>query len=333
MKTSFSFFARAAFQAAICFLLLTGCKKDDNSPPTPAETGAISGAITPTNAITQVAAINSANQSTTTTPAANGIFTLPNLPVGYYLVRLTPAAGYATLPDLTANVTAGGTVDLGNIPIQRAGAISGRVVPATAATLVTATDALNRTFTATPDTTGAFVIGGLGTGVYTVSCTPASVRFPAPSADTAVVTSGTTTNIGAINFSVRSPSGSCTFSEGGTTRTFAVSSFRFLGPRLVIDAANGTERLALRLRSATAPGTYPEPGTYPLGSYSSLGSADFTRNGSYWLTDGTPAHSGTAVVTTLDTTAGVMTGTFSFTAGSSSQPPVSITNGTFNILF
>lgn len=86
----------------------TACSSKSDPAPQQAQTGTLSGQITPATSITTVTATSSTNQTVTATPTAAGAYSFANLAAGTYTLSFTPAAGYTAPAPQTVTVSAGG---------------------------------------------------------------------------------------------------------------------------------------------------------------------------------------------------------------------------------
>jgi len=80
-------------------------------------TGAITGHLLPEGVAASVFAIAASETLQTTSPAANGHFTLSSLAAGSYSVAVHPDSGYRDTTLTNVSVTAGSTTDVGDVQL------------------------------------------------------------------------------------------------------------------------------------------------------------------------------------------------------------------------
>jgi len=132
--------------------------------------GTISGTITPASAKAPVFAIRNGTDTARTTFAdtLTGAYTLQFMPPGTWTVAAS-ADGYGDAQ--VDNVVVGESQDVMGIDLMLTpdGSISGTVTPAAAMATLYAIDGTDTLATATADNAGAYTLGGLLPGTYTVA--------------------------------------------------------------------------------------------------------------------------------------------------------------------
>jgi len=214
--------------------------------------------------------------------------------------------------------------------VLKGGSINGQVSPADAVTTVTATGGSNTSVSANPGVGGAFTIGNLAAGTYTVSFTPAN-GYVAPPSRTVTVSTGSVTDLGTITVGGGGPTNGGTLRFVVTGQTIAASSLTaFLaGEVLSIQAATPPRSITLTLAPVTGPGIIDLVGGQSSATYSFNSTTQMV-----WSTT-QPGGGGTVQITSFDPVTRRASGTFNFVAqplsgGASGE--VLITNGLFTDL-
>ena len=212
--------------------------------------------------------------------------------------------------------------------------LSGQVTPAGSMATITATDASGATYTATLTSTGAYSFAAMKLGTYTLTYTPvAGYAAPAPAAIT--LTAGGTT-APAITATLAAASASYTVDGTAMTAAYVFS--------------QGMSSSNSRMLTFTAnPGAAPPTVTIFLdGLLPTVGTRSLTANANtarymapdyvLYLSDLSPASgaalSGTFAISSVNATARVFSGTFSFVGNAGNATATSplsrtITNGVF----
>ncbi len=343
---------RFALLAAASSLLFTtaSCSKKEEPAPAPAPTtGGIEGTISPATAVTTVTATNTGNVTFLQTPAASGAFTFANLLPGSYTLTCTPKAGFLA-PDVRyVTVVAGQVAPAGTIAVaaEPLGSLAGVIDPVDAVTRVELVSGTGTVTPAVPNAaTGTFRFENLGLGTYTVRFVVAPGFYPV-SDITGVQLSSRNPDVNLYPINVQSdgtPRGTVSWTANGVAYTSTslnrgpTSSGDFGILANSLSSTTGTnEELVLRVSYAVFNGI----GTYPLGvSYYAV--AQYTRafsSGSTlrYFTPGNGATvTGNIVVTGYTSSPRTAVGTFAFVAtgqNGGSNPPLTVTNGSFNLRF
>jgi hypothetical protein len=231
--------------------------------------------------------------------------------------------------------------------LSATGTIASIILPAGYATQVTATDAAGHSYTATPDaTTGAFTLGNVPAGTYTLTVdTKLAYKTPAP--QQTQVKAGLTT---ALSYSTLTRDtklrGTLSWVENSVRYTAANIYGEVNNGLVSVDGyvlSNGVGReVAFVIPTYgqssslfTGVGTYPVGRQeYPFGKYTRATAA----GPAIWYTPRQGAGTGQVQVTQHDPAAFTIAGTFAFTAEPFSNPTgnpgdVAITEGSFNLTY
>lgn len=174
----------ALWALAVLALALAGCGGSGHgtSSTGPTETGNVLGTINPASAAsgsgTVTVSLDGANVTTQT--AANGSFTLPNVPAGVY--TLVAQSGNSAA-DISVVVSGGASTNIGEVNLVASGQVAGVVTDSSTSNpiggaLVTVTDTTTSSTATTPphpvrlaitDPTGGYSVDGLPAGTYLVT--------------------------------------------------------------------------------------------------------------------------------------------------------------------
>ena len=324
----------------------------------------VSGTIDPKGAATAASistAVNGQTVSYETIPDKDGYFKFTELATGMYTLHLTPASGYTEPTDIQVTIGPDSNkVSLGIIKITKPleyGSISGTVSPAEAATrvVISYTDGTNTPsmLSVSPDShTGNFNFTDVPSGSYTMRFTMAK-GFISPDDQTVQVIAGGNTRVGNISFTENQLISFLTFKISGAGKTwnrYAVNTTNSVSLAATYDSSElsiigshktgsmhtmgGTdERLTIKLKNVTGPGTYlcnsTETSEIIYNSFSINGKPGFSVRSN--LDDG----SATVVITAIDPVKKIISGTFSATLKRETYNggfiSSEITDGTFEI--
>jgi len=264
------------------------------------------------------------------------------------LLRTWVLLALAGLPLFTATVSCTKKQDDPTPPAIATGTVDGTITPVGSINyaVLTLPGATNGVLAA-PDVQGYFKFSNVAAGSYNLSFQEAS-GYIAPSARTITVAGGGTTSVGSITVSPSGPSsatlrGTATWTRDNSNYTSTTiggsvtltngtpSSFNLLA---TAQNGNAAEIMGLNLPY------FNGVGTYRLENVQFSGNATYVRTsggipfGSF-RTSGYSGLLGTVTVTTVNTTARTIAGTFGYTAydpqgsASSGTDRVNIANGTF----
>ncbi|GAB3846164.1 hypothetical protein GCM10028822_05790 [Hymenobacter terrigena] len=343
--TSFIRTAQLALTAVAATLLFatTSCSKKEDAAPAAPTTGSIEGTITPANSVATVTATNVGGLTFLATPnSTSGVFNVPNLAPGAYVLTFSPRAGFQAATARTISVVAGSTAQAGTVVVSPipTGSITGSIYPVDGATRVEATSAAGVTVSAVPDaTTGAFSFPNLELGTYTIHFVVANGFLQEPDQTATLTLTTTTIALGSTNIRGNGvPRGTMSWTVNGTTFTAtAFTGSIVASSQFVVEGTstngNVSDKLTLALYGN------PTTGTYPLGA-TPYYSARYTHlvNGieTAIYTTPTNAQAGIVNIATFDRFTGTTTGTFGFVGvwpTPSATPTATITNGTFSLRF
>lgn len=343
--TSFIRTAQLALTAVAATLLFstTSCSKKEDATPAAPTTGSLEGTITPANSVATVTATNAGGLTFLATPnATSGVFTVPNLAPGAYVLTFSPRTGFQAATARTISVVAGSTAQAGTVLVSPipTGSITGSIYPADAVTRVEAVSAAGVTVSAVPDaTTGAYNFPNLELGTYTIRFVVASGFNSEPDQTATLNLTTTTVALGPTNIRGNgTPRGTMSWTVNGTTFTAtALTGNISAGNQFVVEGTSTTgnvsDKLSLTLYSSFS------TGSYPLGA-SPYYSARYTHlvNGIVTAMYSTPinAQAGVVNIATLDRFAGTATGTFGFIGvypTSTATTTATINNGSFSLRF
>ena len=306
-----------------------GSKKDDPVVQPAAQTATLSGQISPAGSIVTVTATDASGKTTTATPGSTGAYSFSGLTPGTYTLTFTPASGYTAPAAASVTLAAGGTTapptTVAATPTTAT--LSGQISPAGSVTTVTATNASGTAVTTTPGSTGAYSFPNLPFGIYTLTFATAGGYQP--------ITTATTVTLGAAGATAPTVSTSqlptrASYTLNGVTITPVYISSQLLGSdRFVTFDTSTDQRITLFLQGPT-----PTVGTVSLTS-SAVNYAQYNANDYVLYRSNVGSSSqGTLVITGVNTSARLYSGTFSFVGGvvnpnAGSVATKTITNGTF----
>ncbi|MBH8557208.1 DUF6252 family protein [Hymenobacter negativus] len=337
--------AQLALTAAAATLLFatTSCSKKEDAAPAAPTTGSIEGTITPANSVTTVTATNVGGLTFLATPnTTSGVFTVPNLAPGAYVLSFAPRAGFQVAAARTISVVAGSTAQAGTVVVSPipTGSITGSIYPADGATRVEATSAAGVTVSAVPDaTTGAFSFPNLELGTYTVHFVVANGFLQEPDQTATLTLTALTAALGVTNIHGNGvPRGTMSWTVNGTTFTAtALTGTVVASNQFVVEgtSTSGTvsDKLTIALYGSISTGTYPLGSTpYYTARYTHLVNGIVTAT----YTTLTNAQAGIVNIATFDRYAGATTGTFGFVGvypTGTVTTTATISNGSFSLRF
>lgn len=176
-----------------------------------AKPGGIHGAVAPSGVMASVFVIANNDTVASTITGSDGQFTVGLLPAGTYSVAVHAREGYQDQTVAGVAVAMGQTTDVGTVtlspippPPPTEGAIAGLTMPSGAATTVSAMASGLLVAQVSPGLDGAFSIGGLPAGTYSLQFTPAA-GYEATALDGVSVQAGATTNVGQVTLQAVPP--------------------------------------------------------------------------------------------------------------------------------
>jgi hypothetical protein len=344
--TSFIRTAQLALTAAAATLLFatTSCSKKEDATPAAPTTGSIEGTITPANSVATVTATNVGGLTFLATPnTTSGVFTVPNLAPGAYVLTFSPRTGFQAATARTISVAAGSTAQAGTVVVAPipTGNITGSIYPTDAATRVEATSAAGVTVSAVPDaTTGAFSFPNLELGTYAVHFVVATGFLQEPDQSATLTLTTTTVALGTTNIRGNGvPRGTMSWTVNGTTFTAtAFTGSISPGNQFVVEGTstngNVSDKLSITLYGSGSTGTYPLGVTpYFSARYTHLVNGIVTAT---YTTPTSNAQAGIVNIATYDRYLGSTTGTFGFIGvypTPTATTTATITNGSFSLRF
>jgi hypothetical protein len=218
------------------------------------------------------------------------------------------------------------------VPPNPNGNIYGTITPANSAARLICTPASGASTIILENPPGNFSIANLVPGTYILSIIP-KIGYNAPSQKTLSITAGTQTNAGNFALQDNGQVGTITYTMDGTNYTinapkalcsYTTPSFEVRGTT----TSNQYWMVDIMLKNVTGTGTYNAATTGNFIQISHFVNATFTDG----IWEATNGGAGTVIITELNTTTRVASGTFTATAlpqGATVGGNKEITNGTF----